>query len=81
MLIPAPLLAPVLVPPEVNLDTEEREFSTWAWRPLHELPGSVVQFKKAVYTHVADQFGPYIERLKPGAQDVLNNQALVKGGT
>lgn len=32
--------------------------------PLEELPGSVVEFKRDVYTEVAKEFGPLIKQLR-----------------
>lgn len=32
--------------------------------PLEELPGSVVEFKREVYTEVAKEFGPLIQQLR-----------------
>jgi putative (di)nucleoside polyphosphate hydrolase len=46
---------------EVNLDTEHREFSAWRWMPLEQLPGTVIDFKRDVYSQVVQEFQPMIE--------------------
>jgi putative (di)nucleoside polyphosphate hydrolase len=35
----------------------EAEFSQWAWRPMADLPGLVVPFKRKVYEEVVATFG------------------------
>ncbi len=39
------------------------EFSEWSWKPLDELPRSVVAFKRGVYASVARAFCPRIAAL------------------
>jgi len=34
----------------------EPEFDQWAWRPMQELPGLIVEFKRAVYDRVVAEF-------------------------
>jgi len=36
----------------------EPEFAAWRWEPLHNVPGLVVPFKRAVYERVVREFGP-----------------------
>ena len=35
------------------------EFDQWAWKPLAELPGLIVPFKRQVYEQVVDLFRPF----------------------
>jgi putative (di)nucleoside polyphosphate hydrolase len=34
----------------------EPEFDAWEWKPMHELPGLIVPFKRAVYDRVVSEF-------------------------
>jgi putative (di)nucleoside polyphosphate hydrolase len=34
----------------------EPEFDQWSWRPMQELPGLIVEFKRAVYDRVVAEF-------------------------
>ena len=34
----------------------EQEFDAWAWKPMHELPGLIVPFKRKVYEDVIAAF-------------------------
>ncbi|TDW25364.1 putative (di)nucleoside polyphosphate hydrolase [Rhizobium azibense] len=34
----------------------EPEFDAWAWKSMHELPGLIVPFKRAVYDRVVSEF-------------------------
>jgi putative (di)nucleoside polyphosphate hydrolase len=34
----------------------EQEFDEWAWKPMEELPGLIVPFKRAVYDRVVAEF-------------------------
>lgn len=34
----------------------EQEFDEWAWKPMEELPGLIVPFKRKVYDQVVDEF-------------------------
>ena len=34
----------------------EQEFDEWAWKPMEELPGLIVPFKRAVYDQVVSEF-------------------------
>ena len=52
---------------EVNLAVEHQEFDAWAWRPLEELPGLVVPFKRGVYDAVVAVFGPAIAARRAAA--------------
>eukprot|EP00195_Chlamydomonas_chlamydogama_P013623 CAMPEP_0202894208 /NCGR_PEP_ID=MMETSP1392-20130828/3656_1 /ASSEMBLY_ACC=CAM_ASM_000868 /TAXON_ID=225041 /ORGANISM="Chlamydomonas chlamydogama, Strain SAG 11-48b" /LENGTH=188 /DNA_ID=CAMNT_0049578827 /DNA_START=400 /DNA_END=962 /DNA_ORIENTATION=- len=67
---------------EINLETEHKEFKAWAWKPLEELPQSVVEFKADVYSRVAERFGPLIQQLQHNGE-LMRRQApgarLLKG--
>ena len=52
-----------------GLGGEPPEFSEWRWMALDALPLRVVDFKRAVYGHVARHFGGHVERLRRGGGD------------
>ena len=41
---------------QVNIDTDEPEFSAWRWMPPAELPDAIVPFKRDVYVAVLEAF-------------------------
>ncbi len=41
---------------EVNIDKQHREFKTWKWIDLQELPEVVIAFKKQIYVSVISDF-------------------------
>jgi putative (di)nucleoside polyphosphate hydrolase len=43
---------------EVNIDPvgHEKEFDAWAWKPMADLPGLIVPFKRKVYDEVCAAF-------------------------
>ncbi len=43
---------------EINIDPvgHEKEFDAWAWKPIAELPGLIVPFKRNVYNEVCAYF-------------------------
>ncbi|MEM6407328.1 MAG: RNA pyrophosphohydrolase [Pseudomonadota bacterium] len=43
---------------DINIETEEPEFSTWTWMDIDALVDNIVPFKRATYTAVIDQFRP-----------------------
>ncbi|MEL6619548.1 MAG: RNA pyrophosphohydrolase [Pseudomonadota bacterium] len=45
---------------QVNIETEEPEFSAWKWLPPGELSKTIVPFKRPVYEQVLDAFGPHL---------------------
>lgn len=45
---------------QVNIETEEPEFSAWKWLPPGELSETIVPFKRPVYEQVLDAFGPHL---------------------
>jgi putative (di)nucleoside polyphosphate hydrolase len=44
---------------------EPPEFSEWRWRPLNEMPGLVVPFKREVYERVAAAFASFASPAMP----------------
>ena len=45
---------------QVNIETEEPEFSRWKWLPTDELVESIVPFKQEVYRTVLKEFAPHL---------------------
>jgi len=45
---------------QVNIATEQPEFSQWRWQAADQLVAQIVPFKRAVYTRVLDEFAPLI---------------------
>ena len=45
---------------DINIETEEPEFSTWQWMDLDALLGNIVPFKRQTYTQVIAEFRPII---------------------
>lgn len=45
---------------EIDLDTEEPEFSAWKWVPLKDLENLAVPFKRHVYARLAEAFSAAI---------------------
>ena len=45
---------------DININTEEPEFSAWKWIAPNELPDAIVPFKHDVYVTVLDAFKNYI---------------------
>lgn len=45
---------------QVNIDTDEPEFSAWRWMPPADLPDAIVPFKRAVYLAVLDAFAAHL---------------------
>ncbi len=41
---------------QVNIETEDPEFSQWRWLPPSELVANIVPFKRKVYTRVLEHF-------------------------
>ena len=41
---------------QINIDTEEPEFSSWRWMPPADLPDAIVPFKRDVYVRVLAEF-------------------------
>ena len=49
---------------EVNIDPigHEKEFDAWAWKPMADLPGLIVPFKRKVYDEVCAAFAHLEQR-------------------
>ncbi|QCO55999.1 RNA pyrophosphohydrolase [Pseudorhodobacter turbinis] len=45
---------------QINIATEHPEFSKWRWIGVDEMIASIVPFKRAVYTQVAEAFRPHL---------------------
>ncbi|MEP4248258.1 RNA pyrophosphohydrolase [Tateyamaria sp.] len=45
---------------QVNIATEEPEFSAWRWMPVVELPDAIVPFKRDVYVAVLAAFSAHL---------------------
>lgn len=51
---------------DVRLDLHDPEFDAWRWAAIEELPGVIVPFKRAIYEHLVEEFGPQVRRLTKG---------------
>jgi putative (di)nucleoside polyphosphate hydrolase len=45
---------------QVNIETEEPEFSAWQWMAPADLPGAIVPFKRDVYERVLAAFAEHL---------------------
>lgn len=45
----------------INIETDEPEFSEWAWKPFSELRKVIVPFKAHVYDQVWAELGPMVD--------------------
>ena len=45
---------------DINIDTEEPEFSVWKWIAPSDLPDAIVPFKRDVYVAVLEAFQNYL---------------------
>ena len=43
---------------EINIATEEPEFSEWKWVRMEEVPALIVPFKRELYQKLVDEFAP-----------------------
>jgi putative (di)nucleoside polyphosphate hydrolase len=46
---------------DIDIDTEEPEFSAWRWAEVAELPSLIVPFKRALYERLIAEFGHLAE--------------------
>ncbi len=46
---------------DINLDTEEPEFTQWKWVEPRELPNLIVPFKQDLYRRLVDDFSPLLK--------------------
>lgn len=49
---------------DINVHTEHPEFSDWRWAEIDEAVEQIVDFKRAVYERVAEEFRPVIDTLR-----------------
>jgi len=47
---------------DINIATEDPEFSAWRWADLEEIPDLIVPFKRKLYQELAAEFGPLVGR-------------------
>jgi putative (di)nucleoside polyphosphate hydrolase len=45
---------------DVDIATEHQEFRAWRWLEPHDLPATIVPFKKALYEQVLVAFAPHL---------------------
>ena len=45
---------------QINIETEEPEFSAWRWMPPSDLPDAIVPFKREVYVRVLAEFEAHL---------------------
>lgn len=45
---------------DINLNTENPEFTEWRWASIQELPSLIIPFKKKLYDAVIKEFAPFI---------------------
>ena len=45
---------------QINIETEEPEFSAWKWMPPADLPGAIVPFKRDVYRRGLAEFEAHL---------------------
>ena len=45
---------------QINIDTDEPEFSEWRWQDPSELPGNVIPMKQKTYAAVLAEFSPHL---------------------
>ena len=41
---------------DINIDTDDAEFSAWRWIDMDELPGLIVPFKRQIYVALVEEF-------------------------
>ena len=42
---------------DIDITTENPEFSAWRWAEMRELPDRIVPFKRQLYRRLVDEFG------------------------
>ena len=47
---------------DINIATEDPEFSAWRWADLEEIPDLIVPFKRKLYQELAAEFAPLVGR-------------------
>jgi putative (di)nucleoside polyphosphate hydrolase len=51
---------------DIDIATEEPEFSAWRWAEFEELPALIVPFKRPIYRRLVEEFRPLAVRLRTG---------------
>ena len=46
---------------DIDIATQNPEFSTWKWARMHELPELIVPFKRQLYSKLVEEFGHLAE--------------------
>ncbi|MGE3713883.1 MAG: RNA pyrophosphohydrolase [Alphaproteobacteria bacterium] len=47
---------------DINIETDEPEFSEWRWVEPHDLPAIIVPFKRELYINILEEFRPHLFR-------------------
>jgi putative (di)nucleoside polyphosphate hydrolase len=47
---------------EINIETEEPEFSRWGWIEYRKLPDVIVEFKRDLYEQILEEFKHHFEK-------------------
>lgn len=53
---------------EIDIHQNHAEFCEWAWTPVERVVDMIVEFKRAVYEQVVDEFMPFIEAVRATAK-------------
>lgn len=53
---------------DIDIATEHQEFRAWRWLAPHDLPATIVPFKKALYDQVLAAFADHLGRPGPTAR-------------
>ncbi len=48
---------------DIDIETENPEFSAWRWASLAELPSIIVPFKRPLYMQLVEEFQPVVSKL------------------
>ena len=48
---------------DIDIETENPEFSAWRWASLTELPSIIVPFKRPLYMQLVEEFQPVVSKL------------------
>jgi putative (di)nucleoside polyphosphate hydrolase len=49
---------------DINIDTENPEFSEWKWAELSELPDLIVPFKRGLYSELVQRFAHLVDEAR-----------------
>lgn len=53
---------------EIQIDRPDAEFNAWKWVPAEQVVDLIVDFKRAVYEQVVDEFMPFIDAVRADAK-------------